>query len=125
VTGRIVVLKMKLAERIGPGRFRLLTRRTTLGLPTDDGKTIGDAALALWREHRPARPLRLIGVAVAGITVSPGGQIGLFGDGGRRAALNRALDRLLDRFGDGTVARGGRRIDKDLTSHVKRGVGDA
>jgi len=125
VVGRIVVLKLKLAERIGPGKFRLLTRRVTLGLPTDDGKTIGDVALALWREHRPTRALRLVGVAVAGIAASPGGQMGLFGDGGRRAALNLALDRLVDRFGDGTVARGGRRIDKDLTSHVKRGVGDA
>ena len=125
VAGRIVVLKMKLAERIGPGKFRLLTRRVTLGLPTDDGKTIGDVALALWREHRPTRALRLVGVAVAGISASLGGQIGLFGDGGRRAALNLALDRIVDRFGDGTVARGGRRIDKDLTSHVKRGVSDA
>src|SRR5262249_55795344 len=37
VCGRTVVLKLKLAERLGPGRFRLVTRRATLAAPTDDG----------------------------------------------------------------------------------------
>jgi DNA polymerase-4 len=125
VRGRVVVLKMKLAERIGPGKFRLLTRRTTLAQPTNDGKTISDAALALWEAHRPRVPVRLLGVAAAGIAAADGGQMGLFAGGpDRRDALNAALDRVLARFGDGIVARGGRVIERDLTSQVKRGMGE-
>src|SRR5207249_2695722 len=59
--------KLKLAERLGPGKFRLLTRRVTLPEPTDDGKTISDAALRLWERHRPRLAVRLVGVSAAGI----------------------------------------------------------
>ncbi len=123
--GRVVVLKMKLAERIGPGKFRLLTRRTTLAEPTDDGKALSDAALALWEAHRPRTPIRLLGVAAAGIVPTRAPQLGLFDDrADRRSALNAALDRVIARFGEGSVARGGRIIEKDLTTQVKRGMGD-
>ncbi len=124
MAGRVVVLKMKLAERLGPGKFRLLTRRTTLDEPTNDGKAISDAALALWETHRPRIPIRLLGVAAAGITRAGAAQLGLFGDGrGRRAALNVALDRLVARYGETTIARGGRAVlERDLTSAVKPGV---
>jgi DNA polymerase-4 len=123
VRGRTVVLKIKLAERIGPGKFRLLTRRTTLAEPTDDGKTMSDAALALWEAHRPRKAVRLLGVAASGIVAGGAGQLGLFdAELGRRAALNAALDRVVARFGDGSLTRGGRTIEKDLTSSVKRGM---
>ena len=123
--GRVVVLKMKLAERIGPGKFRLLTRRTTLGEPTDDGKALSDAALALWEAHRPRVPVRLLGVAAAGIVPARSPQLALFDDrADRRSALNVALDRLVARFGDASVSRGGRVVEKDLTTQVKRGMGD-
>ena len=124
--GRVVVLKMKLAERLGPGKFRLLTRRTTLPAPTDDGKTLSDAALALWTANRPRIPVRLLGVAAAGIVPAAAPQLALFDDrADRRSALNSALDRVVARFGDGAVARGGRVIEKDLTSQVKRGMEEA
>jgi DNA polymerase-4 len=124
--GRVVVLKMKLAERLGPGKFRLLTRRTTLPAPTDDGKVLSDAALALWTANRPRIPVRLLGVAAAGILPAAAPQLALFDDRvDRRRALNTALDRVLARFGDDAIARGGRVIEKDLTSQVKRGMGEA
>src|SRR5262249_28661146 len=53
VHARTVVVKVKLARSLGGGRFPLLTRRTTLAQPTDDGATIGRAALDLWMRHRP------------------------------------------------------------------------
>ena len=123
--GRVVVLKMKLAERLGPGKFRLLTRRTTLPAPTDDGKVLSDAALALWTANRPRIPVRLLGVAAAGILPAAAPQLALFDDRvDRRRALNTALDRVLTRWGDDAIARGGRVIEKDLTSQVKRGMGE-
>jgi DNA polymerase-4 len=117
---------MKLAERLGPGKFRLLTRRTTLPAATDDGKAIADAALALWTANRPRIPVRLLGVAAAGVAPAAAPQLALFDErADRRTALNSALDRVLARFGDGAIARGGRVIEKDLTSQVKRGMGEA
>src|SRR5688572_11450412 len=92
VRGRVVALKMKLAQPLGGGKFRLLTRRTTLAAPTDDGKALSDAALALWEAHRPRIPVRLLGVAASGIVPVDGGQLGFFVDerGDRRRALNSA-----------------------------------
>jgi DNA polymerase IV len=123
VRGRVVVLKLKLAERLGAGKFRLLTRRATLGEPTDDGKTISDAALALWECHRPRRAVRLVGVTAAGIRVPGDEQLALLPDGvrSRRAALNRALDVVVARFGGQSVVRGGAQAEKGLTSRLKRG----
>ncbi len=124
VRGRVVVLKLKLAERLGPGKFRLLTRRTTLPAATDDGKALSDAALALWDRNRPRRALRLVGVSAAGIVEAGGGQMALFADGGvtRRAALNDALDHIVARFGAEAIARGGTHLEKKaLTTHWKPG----
>ncbi len=123
VSGRVVVLKVKLAERLGGGKFRLLTRRVTLPQATDDGTTISDAALALWDRHRPRQPVRLIGVAAAGIGAAAPAQLGLFADGGRtrRAALNQALDLIVARFGRESIGRGGTVAEKGLTARVKRG----
>ena len=123
VRGRVVVVKIKLAEPLGGGKFRLLTRRTTLGEPTDDGKTLGDAALALWAQHRPRKAVRLVGVAMAGIEDAASEQLGLFANGAvaRRTALNRALDRIVERFGRESIVRGGGREEKGLTTRLKRG----
>jgi DNA polymerase-4 len=117
---RVVVLKMKLDERIGPGKYRLLTRRTTLAQPTDDGHAIASEALALWQRHRPVRPIRLVGVAASGLDA--GAQFGLFADAGtlRRRALNAALDDIVARFGAGSVRRGGALIEKALSGHVPK-----
>jgi DNA polymerase-4 len=118
-----VVLKLKLAQRLGRGRFPLLTRRTTLAAPTDDGKTISDAAVALWERHRPRDAVRLVGVAAAGIRASDVDQLGLFPDAvrARRSALNHALDRIVARFGSASIARGGHDRRKGLTTSLKRG----
>ena len=76
--GRTVTLKLKLAQRIGPGKYPVLTRRVTLPAPVDDGKSIGDAALALWRDVQAGKTVRLIGVSVSGIE-DESGQLPLFG----------------------------------------------
>jgi len=106
--GRTVTLKLKLAQRIGPGKYPVMTRRVTLPAPVDDGKSIADAALALWHTVQPGRTVRLIGVSVSGIE-GDSGQLPLFGvrEVQRRAALNAAVDQLAARFGRNVVSRGG------------------
>ena len=122
VQARTVVLKLKLARRLGGGKFRLLVRQATLGEPTDDGQVLARVALALWERHRPRAAVRLIGVTAAGIAGAPA-QLALFPDGGRarRAALNHALDRIVARFGETSIGRGGVRVEKGLSGRVKHG----
>ncbi len=122
VLARTVTLKVKLARRLGGGRFPLLTRQAALPAPTDDGQVLAQAALALWARHRPREAVRLIGVTAAGIDgASP--QLGLFPDGERvrRAALNHALDHIVARFGDASIGRGGARRQQGLSERVKHG----
>ena len=105
--GRTVTLKLKLADRIGPGKYPVLTRRLTLPAATDDGKVIGDTALALWDAVKHGTVVRLIGVSVSGIDDDAPRQFALFDrDARRRHALNEALDTLVARFGDTAIARG-------------------
>ncbi len=123
VGARVVVLKIKLAARLGGGRFRLLTRQATLAPPSDDGKLLSDAALALWQRHRPRAAVRLIGVTAAGIAETTEKQLALFGDPGRarRSALNQALDRVVARYGRESITRGGGQRGEGLTTRLKRG----
>ena len=124
LAARTVVLKMKLAARTGPGKFRLLTRHTTLAEASNDGHTLAAVALRLWERHRPSIALRLVGVAAAGLA-GDAGQMALFPDVGRarRAALNDALDRIVARFGASSIGPAGARAEQGgLTHGLKRGT---
>ena len=48
VRAATVVLKIKLAERLGAGKYRMLTRQAPLPAASDDGAAITAVALALW-----------------------------------------------------------------------------
>ena len=106
--GRTVTLKLKLAQRIGPGKYPVLTRRLTLAAPVDDGRSIATAALQLWDAIKAGRVVRLVGVAVSGIDDCNSGQLALFeaSESRRRSALNSAIDTLAARFGTQAVTRG-------------------
>lgn len=124
LAARTVVLKMKLAARTGPGKFRLLTRRATLSEATNDGHALAAVALGLWERHRPSIALRLVGIAAAGL-VGDAGQMALFPDATRvrRAALNDALDRIVARFGSSSIGPAGARAEQGgLTHGLKRGT---
>ena len=125
-----VVLKLKLARRASPGPrgYPLLTRRVTLGAPTDDGAEISRAATEQLTRAALKEPVRLLGVGVTHL--KPAGpdaaqQIGLFDPVGhleRRSNLNRALDEIRDRFGGNAVARGGADAPRaGLSFQIKRG----
>jgi DNA polymerase-4 len=109
---RSVVLKLKLGrrERSGPRGFPQLTRRLTLGEPTDDGKVLFETSCTLLRRAALSEPVRLVGVGATGLVSASAGQLDLFeaAPPKRRARqLNRALDEIRDRFGDAAIARGG------------------
>jgi len=110
---RTVVLKLKLARRIGPGKYPLLTRSRTFAEATHDGRVIAAAALGLWQEIGANLRVRLIGVAAANLEESQAEQLSLsLRSGGDPHALNRALDRIAARFGSDAVRRGGLSIER-------------
>ncbi|XXF75929.1 DNA polymerase IV [Myxococcaceae bacterium GXIMD 01537] len=93
VKGRVVQLKLKFAD------FTLITRRTTLPSPTDDGQTLYRVALELLRGAHDERPVRLTGVSVQSLGEEEP-QLGLFPAAPPRSAkLNAALDLIAERFG--------------------------
>jgi DNA polymerase-4 len=94
--GRTVTVKLKYAD------FTLVTRRTTLAEPTDDGAVVHAAARAQLARADLDRPIRLCGVQVSGF--EGGSQLDLFArPDPRRAALHAAVDDLARRFGKGAV----------------------
>jgi DNA polymerase-4 len=110
---RVVQLKLKLGGRppqsgarpaTGPWTgFAVLTRRTTLPSPTDDGQLLYRTALALLEREGLPGPVRLTGVAAHEFQ---GGetQLGLFAQGPSRGdKLNAALDRIARKYGAGAV----------------------
>jgi DNA polymerase-4 len=112
---RTVVLKWRFGRRIreGPRGYPTHTRQRTLTRPTDDGGEVARVARSLL-DDALVEPVRLLGVGVSGLIdcQAAATQMSLFQDGESsgsaatplaRRKLNRALDVLADRFGDGVV----------------------
>jgi DNA polymerase IV len=99
VKGRVVQLKVKFAD------FNVITRRTTLSGPTDDGQRIYRAALDLLEHAHEGKPIRLTGVSVQSLGEQEPQQLGLFSapPPPRSAKLNAALDRIAERFGSKAI----------------------
>jgi DNA polymerase-4 len=120
-----VRIKVKLARRLGPGRFPVLTRSRRLSSPTDDGPTLARVACELLRTLALSEPVRLVGVAGERLAPTATGQLGLLpGEPAeaRRQALNRALDGIRERFGAGALVRGPLAPQRaGLSLGVKRG----
>ncbi len=91
---RVVVLKLKTND------FQLVTRRTTLAAPTDDGALLYRVIAGLLEANPPARPVRLCGVQAAGLAPSAA-QLDLLN--ARARTLNRTIDAIAARFGAGSV----------------------
>jgi DNA polymerase-4 len=115
---RTIVLKWRIGRRVreGPRGYPARTRQRTLSEPTDDGEVVARVARGLLADSL-VEPVRLIGVGVSGLVDAEGvgRQLALFDEpaaasseapaSGRRRRLNRALDSLADRFGEGVVRR--------------------
>jgi DNA polymerase-4 len=92
--------------------FTTVTRARTLPQSIASTRKIADVARELLGERlgRAGRPLRLLGVSVAGLEREGRGgvQAELFGDGGdqRRERLERTIDGIREEFGDYSVRPG-------------------
>jgi DNA polymerase-4 len=107
--GRCVTLKVKYAD------FQSITRSATLGEGVDRAGAIHGAAMELLkRTEAGQRPVRLLGISLTGLVPREKGQAELFGrEKDRRLGdLDRALDRLRDRFGEDGI-RPGSLLEKD------------
>ena len=121
IRGKTVTLKVKYHD------FVQVTRAITLPDPTDDGGTIYRCALDLLLDTEAgARPVRLLGISVSKLVPAAGQakvdrmeQLGLFGrpaagppetpkpvDPGKKEKLNRAVDRIREKYGPGGIVPG-------------------
>ncbi|MDN5345054.1 MAG: polymerase [Clostridia bacterium] len=98
--GRTVNLSLKDQE------FNWLGRSYTLPHYTDTAAAIYGAACELLGRHWPAwQPVRLVGLSLSGLVPATVRQEDLFGQGERQARLDRACDRLKNRYGEKAVYR--------------------
>jgi DNA polymerase IV len=94
---RVVQLKLKLAD------FTLVTRRTTLAEPTDDGQLLYRAAMELLAREGLRARVRLTGVSVQELD-ERSSQLGLFAAAPSRSdRLNAALDKIAEKYGGDAV----------------------
>jgi len=86
--GRTIAIKVRLDD------FTTVTRAHTVPEPTCDPKLVGAHALRLLEDYSPPRPVRLLGVRVAGLVCA--GSLAGDPDGptGRRAARGTGADQL-------------------------------
>jgi DNA polymerase-4 len=116
--GKTVTLKVKYAD------FVQVTRAATLPDPTNDGGTLYRVALGLLANTEAgARPVRLLGISVSKLSPAEGTprmeQLPLFGSGRsgirkepirpdpeKRERLNRAVDRIREKYGTKGIAPG-------------------
>lgn len=101
--------------------YPVLTRSKTLAAPTNDGKRIRDAALALWRTAAISEPVRLLGVTASNLVEDgTAEQLDLFVSGrGRmqsvaglqpgmnieRVSVGETMDAIVEKFGRGAIRR--------------------
>src|SRR5256714_5070261 len=85
-TGRTIGIKVRLDD------FTTITRARSLAQPTCDAQLVAGTALELLRRYAPARPVRLLGVRVAGLAPDAA-------QGGDRRAPGRDAGQARDRPG--------------------------
>jgi DNA polymerase IV len=102
ISGATVTLKLKTAD------FRILTRARSLGSPTQLADKIFAAGRSLLAREVDGTAYRLIGIGVSALTDAKAADPLDLVDrtAGRRAAAERAMDRLRGKFGQQSVIKG-------------------
>lgn len=106
LAGRIVVLKLRTAS------FKILTRRRSVAAPTQLADDLFRIALPLLEREvasQAGRRFRLIGIGVADpVPAATAATPDLFsaGDHAKRAALEKAMDAVRDKFGSEAIGLG-------------------
>ncbi|MFQ6001773.1 MAG: DNA polymerase IV [Anaerolineae bacterium] len=99
--GRTITVKLRHSD------FTTLTRSATLPHPTDLDQVIYDQSVQiLRREWQPGMRLRLVGVSISNLTPRLPSQLDLFDQReAKLSRLNRAVDEIRERYGDGALQR--------------------
>jgi len=101
---RTVVIRVRYRD------FTTITRQKSLVTATDGALAIAAAALELYSKTASTAPVRLLGVGVTALEESA--QLDMFNpEADRDGTVDRALDELRGRFGEGAVHRGATRDD--------------
>ena len=104
VRGKTITLKVKYHD------FVQITRSLTILEPTDDGGEITKVCYLLLKKTEVGRrPIRLLGISVSQLTSSTAEQLPLFSQDLRmqkNKRLNKALDTIQEKFGDGAIIPG-------------------
>ena len=114
---RCVTLKLRFTD------FATITRNRTLAQVTDVDDVIFESALKLLRTAlvKEKRAVRLIGVGVTGFS-EPGQQFSLLEDSNLRLEkLDRAVDRIREKYGFGAIQTGRTVRLKELFEENERG----
>lgn len=109
ISGRVVTVKLKTAD------FKSLTRRTSLGAPTQLADTMFRTALPLLQRELDGRRYRLLGVGMSELgDENDADPLDLADpDAGRRKKAEQAMDRVREKLGRGAIEKGrgfGRKI---------------
>jgi len=114
---RCVSIKLRTSD------FATITRNRTLPQAADADEAIFEAGLKLMRRAlaKEKRAVRLIGIGVTGFTAA-GQQLSLLDDSILRLAkLNRAVDRIREKYGFGAIQTGRTMKLKELFEETERG----
>jgi DNA polymerase-4 len=109
---RTVTVKIKTAERLGEGQYRLYTRSHTLPSPTNDAQEMYQTALLLYAAvPRRGYKVRLAGVYASSIeTETRSQQLSLFSpptqQNDKRQQLGKLIDQLTARYGKNAIRLG-------------------
>jgi len=102
LAGKTIVLKLKTAD------FRLRTRSASLEAPTQLADRIFRTAQAALKREADGTRFRLLGVGLSNLTAAAGADPASLIDrqGDKRAAAERAMDKIRARFGGDSVGTG-------------------
>jgi len=112
---KCVTLKLRYAD------FTTITRRHTLRQSTDSDQTIFDTGVRLLNQALSQQKVRLIGIGVSNLT-EPGRQLDMLDLSARRLEqLNRAIDRIRQKYGFTAIQTGRTLLLKDIFPQNDKG----